>query len=389
MTVGELVDRGQILMSDGYRTKRSELATSGYRILRVADIGHGEVRLDGPEFVAESFRAGIGVKLGTAGDVLLTTKGTVGRVALMPETSELVVYSPQLCFFRVLEGSVLAAAFLRYWLLSPEFKRQAADRKDNTDMAAYINLRDVRSLRIALPRPSTQHAIAELLGALDDKIAANTKLADIADGLIGLMHRVAIQHPAAVARPLFDFFEVDFGEAFKGTHFSEPGTGRALIRIRDLRTYRSQVWTTETRSREILVQPGDVIVGMDAEFRPTTWLGTPGLLNQRVCRVHSKRAPAAFVRESLKAPLAAIEGGKSGTTVIHLNKSDLERTVVRIPPSDVVQGFAREAEGLYETGVALAFENSALAALRDALLPHLMSGRLRVRDAEKIVGERV
>ena len=47
---------------------------------------------------------------------------------------------------------------------------------NNTDMAAYINLADIRSLILRLPDLDEQRAIAEVLGALDDKIAANTKI---------------------------------------------------------------------------------------------------------------------------------------------------------------------------------------------------------------------
>ncbi|MCR6492718.1 restriction endonuclease subunit S [Cellulomonas sp. P24] len=229
-----------------------------------------------------------------------------------------------------------------------------------------------------------QRAIAEVLGALDDKIAANTRAERLADDLIRQMHARAVAAPGSGNDRLLEAFTFSFGEPFSGEQFSEPGVGRPLIRIRDLRTFESQVWTTESRTRETVVRPGEIVVGMDAEFRATAWLGEPGLLNQRVCRVTSRVAGAAFVREALREPLAEIEGYKSGTTVIHLNKGDLDRHTVVIPSAPALQAFEATAEPVFARRVASAAERRGIAAIRDTLLPALMSGKLRVRDAERL-----
>lgn len=385
VSIGELVAAGVLQIGDGYRTKRSEHAQHGYRIIRVADVMEGVVSFTGPDFVSEKYAKAIGTKAGKPGDILLTTKGTVGRVAVLPDMDEQVVYSPQLCFFRVLDAEVVDPRFMRYWFRSPEFWRQAEDRMNNTDMAAYINLADIRSLKLTLPDVSEQRSIAQVLGALDDKIAANIRVAAMSDDLIALHFRKAVESEGAGLVPLFEVIDIDFGEPFKGANFSEPGTGRPLIRIRDLKTFSSQVWSTESRPREVVVQPGDVIIGMDAEFRPTSWLGEPGLLNQRVCRARGRTTGPAFVRETLKEPLNRIEGYKTATTVIHLNKKDLEETAVLVPGAADLQSFEESVEGLYSHRVAIAVENRTLATIRDALLPQLTSGKLRVKDAENVL----
>jgi type I restriction enzyme S subunit len=226
-----------------------------------------------------------------------------------------------------------------------------------------------------------------VLGALDDKIAANSGAEGVMDQLIAALHIHAIEAPGHKVAPLFEVFDVDFGEAFKGDHFSEPGVGRPLIRIRDLKTFSSQIWTTETRARESIIQPGQVVVGMDAEFRPTWWLGEQGLLNQRVCRVRCRQSGAAFSREALRGPLMEVEGYKTATTVIHLNKSDLERVRVTLPSSEALSRFEAAAEPILESRVSLAAERRTLAHMRDLLLPQLMSGMIRVKDAEEMVGD--
>jgi type I restriction enzyme S subunit len=246
---------------------------------------------------------------------------------------------------------------------------------------------DFYALPLRLPKHGEQRAIAEVLGALDDKIAANEHAAVLAVSLIDALHRRALSAGPTSSLSLFDVFDVDFGEPFKGGEFCEPGTGRPLIRIRDLTTHEPQIWTMERRPGETVIQAGDVVVGMDAEFRASWWLGEPGLLNQRVCRVRGTSTGSAFAAESLRKPLGAIENEKAGTTVIHLNKSDLTRTKIDMPAPGALAEFEAKAEPLVQSRVATALENRQLAHTRDELLPLLMSGKLRVRDAEKVAEE--
>jgi type I restriction enzyme S subunit len=145
------------------------------------------------------------------------------------------------------------------------------------------------------------------------------------------------------------------------------------------------VWTVESRERETIVNAGEILVGMDAEFRATAWLGQPGLLNQRVCRIRSSVFSAPFVREALKLPLAYLEKSKTATTVIHLNKKDLEEVTVPVFDPTRTRELEAIADPIFEKRVSMAAERRALAQLRSILLPQLMSGRLRAVDAEKLI----
>ncbi|QTR06366.1 hypothetical protein J7S33_24140, partial [Saccharothrix algeriensis] len=60
----------------------------------------------------------MGAKVSRWGDIVLTTKGTVGRVTIIPTGSPEFVYSPQVCFFRVTEGARLESKYLHYWFKS-------------------------------------------------------------------------------------------------------------------------------------------------------------------------------------------------------------------------------------------------------------------------------
>jgi type I restriction enzyme S subunit len=95
------------------------------------------------------------------------------------------------------------------------------------------------------------------------------------------------------------------------------------------------------------------------------------------------------VREALKQPLSEVERSKTGTTVVHLNKRDLEEVRIPVPDSSVLERFESAAEPLYQQRIACAGEARALQALRDALLPRFLSGELRVGEAGEPVEEAV
>ena len=316
-----------------------------------------------------------------AGDLLFAREAPVGPVVRLPDVAN-VAPGQRTVLLRP-DPNVVHSAFLYYALTAPAARAGLIVKAEGSTVH-HLNVPDIRSFEVWVPSLPEQQAVVEVLGALDDKIAANTALAATAEATIATAYIAAIRGDAA-ERPLLDELVIEFGEPFGGAQFSEPGLGRPLIRIRDLKTFKSQVWSTESRPREVVVTAGDVLVGMDAEFRATPWLGEAGLLNQRVLRARHATFGRALVREMLRRPLAEVEGEKSATTVIHLNKADLVRKTVDVPNADSLIAFERLAEPLYEARVALANENRTLAATRDALLPQLMSGKLRVRDAEDLI----
>jgi type I restriction enzyme S subunit len=182
--------------------------------------------------------------------------------------------------------------------------------------------------------------------------------------------------------------EFDFGLPFSSDYFNSLGLGLPLLRIRDLRTFDPRVSTTQRLKRDVLVEPGDVVAGMDGEFRPCFWLGRPALLNQRVLRGRPRGfGGSAFVREVLAAPLREFEQHKTGTTVVHLNGRDLSRTIVTVPAVAALRMFDRAAEPLTRELVGAAQQAALLRQLRDALLLGMLSGKIHVQDAVKPVEE--
>ncbi|NEA29496.1 restriction endonuclease subunit S [Actinomadura bangladeshensis] len=167
VSIQDLIDGGDLSIGDGYRTKRAELGEPGLPILRVAEVQDGYISPRHDDFVRAEFRGKIGAKSSSSRDVILTTKGTVGRVAIIPDDFPEHVYSPQVCYFRVVESGRLSASYLFYWFRSESFRQQALPLQRKTDMADYLNLADIKSLRIPVPDPRSAEGLLEKLEALE------------------------------------------------------------------------------------------------------------------------------------------------------------------------------------------------------------------------------
>jgi type I restriction enzyme S subunit len=171
-TLGRLVDEGALYFTDGYRTKQSELGEPGVPVLRVADVLDGRLVPSYKDRVLEELRVKFAHKVSQPGDVVLTTKGSIGRIAMIPGSLPEFVYSPQLCFFRVWPGSPLDRHWLYGWFRGPEFRERAAAVQHQTDMAPYINLVDLRETRITLPSLDVQRRTGEVIAPLEETAQA-------------------------------------------------------------------------------------------------------------------------------------------------------------------------------------------------------------------------
>ena len=175
ISTAALIGQGVLAIGDGYRAKNVELAKHGYPFARAGNIDNGFDFGDADRFPEKDLHK-VGEKTSRPGDVVFTSKGTVGRFAYVKDNTESFVYSPQLCYWRSLDHDVVHPRYLFYWMHGREFFEQATGLKGQTDMADYINLGDQRRMNLTLPSIGRQRAIASVLGALDDKIELNLQM---------------------------------------------------------------------------------------------------------------------------------------------------------------------------------------------------------------------
>ena len=189
-------------------------------------------------------------------------------------------------------------------------------------------------------------------------------------------------------KTIYDIASVTYGAPFASKKFNTEKVGKPLVRIRDLKDEMPGVYTDEVHPKGYLIQPGDIVVGMDGEFRAYLWGGEPAWLNQRVCVfAPNQGVPSVFVHRTIVPILARVEETETATTVIHLGKNDIDRFKVVVPDKPVFEAFEAITSPLYARYVKNKQTAQTLSTLRDTLLPRLISGQLRLPEVDSLLEE--
>lgn len=182
---------------------------------------------------------------------------------------------------------------------------------------------------------------------------------------------------------IYSIADIIYGAPFSSKLFNTGGEGLPIIRIRDLREQAFVTYTTEQHPKGHLIRPGDIVVGMDGEFRPYIWGNTEAWLNQRVCIFENKRPKGkAFVLFTIKPLLYQIEQTQVATTVIHIGKKDYDSFEFFLPDDNTLDQFDEITFPMIDHIVINCLENKRIAEMRDAILPKLMSGELDVSNID-------
>ena len=391
---------------------------SGVPIVRVADIRNGEIDTTKPLKVSKIIEENYKRTRLCGGELLITIVGTVGETAIVPYQMKGWNVARAVAVIPVEEEVG------PYWVklaLCGSAAREIIQARLNTTVQATLNLRDLADLPIPIPPPRIRNEITALLGALDDKIDLDRRTNETLEAMVRALFRdwfvdfgptrakMAGQTPYLASEvwelfpdrlddegkpegwnfsSIYDVASVVYGAPFASSLFNTQGEGIPLVRIRDLPSEKPGVWTTENHPKGFKILPGMIVVGMDGEFRAHLWGGEEAWLNQRVCIfLPNEGISSVFLRETIIPQLKFIEDTEVATTVIHLGKGDINEFTAIVPSRGLMSSFNDAAEVFYEKIVRNKQEARTLVQLRDLLLPKLMSGEIRIRDAEKMVAD--
>ena len=336
------------------------------------------------------------------GDILIPTVGTIGIVSMMDENRGCIAQN--VVALRV--KSDVCGLFIYYYLKS-DIVRQQLLNLNIGGVQPSIKVPHLLNLEISLPPLQEQRRIAGILGAIDDKIENNRRINTNLELQAQALYKqwfVDFNFPNEDGKPykssggkmvdselgpipdgwsvgdIYKYVNVVYGAPYKSALFNERKDGNPLIRIRDLKTFSPQYYTQEILPNTEYVNAGDVVAGMDAEFVPCLWMGKKGVLNQRCCKFVGKQDSISnyYVMFLVKPELEFVQSYKTGTTVSHLGKADIDKFVVVQPPFAVIEKFSKIADALLNNKIKLAKENITLATLRDTLLPKLMNGEIKL-----------
>ncbi|MDY0828541.1 restriction endonuclease subunit S [Microbacterium sp. BG28] len=253
----------------------------------------------------------------------------------------------------------------------------------------------LESVMLDLPPLAEQQAIAEVLGALDDKIAANTALAANAERLLRAEVDVAWLRREDRSSTLAEF--VDFNPKV-----SVPRSESAVYV--DMKRLPESGWSIDGYDHReprggARFRNGDTLLARITPCLENRKTGFVDHLEDDEVGIGSTEFIVMRARHGIAAPvsfLLATEARFREFAIQHMigtsgrqrvAASDLAAFELPTPDFAWLDQFGERVDALFAAVAAQARENRTLAATRDAMLPQLMSGKLRVRDAEKAAAE--
>lgn len=238
---------------------------------------------------------------------------------------------------------------------------------------------------------STQQNIGEVLGLLDDKIEANTKLANTADTLATALYLEAVQS-CKVFSVLTDLANPILGST---PSRAKPefwlGTNN-WISAKDITSAPNKtVFTTiESISSDAIVQTrakplpaGSVILTARGTVGAIARLAEPSSFNQSCYGfVPTEELPSALLFQVIQHSIAELRRVAYGSVFDSITTKTLQMVQIPKLTSRTHPGLVRKLGTLQDQAVSLARENNHLIELRDYLLPRLMSGKIIVGDTK-------
>jgi type I restriction enzyme, S subunit len=357
------------------------------------------------------------------GDVLFTNTGTIGRMAIAPSDPRT---------FRTTFQKSVAILKPKRDLIEPSFLYYLL-HFDNTRLSDFaagttqknLLLKDLRSFAVEVPDLSEQRAIAHILGTLDDKIELNRRMNETLEAMARALFKSwfvdfdpvrakAKGRDPGLPNPLADLFPDSFddselGEIPKGWEVRgldeiarflnglalqkyPPNDGRSLpvIKIAQLRAgnTRGADEASADLDGDYVVRDGDVLFSWSGSLECVLWAGGTGALNQHLFKVTSAKYPKwlyyLWIHQHL-SDFRHIAAAKA-TTMGHIQRHHLSNAKVVLPPDLLIQEVDPHFRPLIDGIPQRLVQSRTLSAARDALLPKLVSGEIRVENVEDILG---
>ncbi|MCP9945111.1 restriction endonuclease subunit S [Streptomyces somaliensis] len=260
-----------------------------------------------------------------------------------------------------------------------------------------LNRNYIKDVRVVIPEPPEQQAIAEVLGALDDKIALNEQMRETILSLADACYQSA---------QVSDETELigNLAELYDGPHATPQKTesGPWFLSISSLKNGYLDLSESAHLSEEdfprwtrrVQPQAGDVLFSYETRLGDAALMppGVRGSLGRRMALLRSKSANvsgALLLHAYLSPPFQEEIKRRTvyGATVDRLPLKEMPGWRISLPAAGERERLSAKLDALHASVTQTANENRTLAELRDTLLPQLLSGKLRVKDAVRTVEE--
>ena len=429
-TVTELGEREILFVEDGNhgenRPRQEEFEATGIAFLRPPDLKDGRVDFHNCGRINEAGFQRVRKGIGKRGDIILTHRATVGRIAITgADAPEVFVTNPGTTIWRSTSSEALNQRYLYCFMRSAAFMDQLWSQVGNNSTFDYVSLTQQRGLLVAYPPLPEQRAIAHILGTLDDKIELNRRMNETLEAMARALFKSwfvdfdpvrakAEDRDPGLPQPLADLFparlvDSELGEIPEGWEVKSldrvadfqnglalqnfrPAEGEPrlpVIKIAQLRSSHadSGEWASADIKTACIIDDGDLVFSWSGSLLVRIWCGGRGALNQHLFKVTSDTYPNWFCLHVLLTHLPEfrrIAAGKA-TTMGHIKRHHLSEALCVVPGDDLLVQAGELFSNVLDRQVRNDSSSRPLDAIRDALLPKLISGELRVQDAKRFI----
>ena len=317
------------------------------------------------------------------GDVVITHRGTLGQIVYIPQTAQRDRYVISQSQFRVKCNKKVLPEYFVYYFHTPIGQHKLLSNASQVGVPALARPSSTfQKIEIEIPDLETQKKVVKLIGSLQTRIKTNAEINDnLQQQAQAIYEEMFINNPdvSMTSGTLSDIATVTMGQSPKGSSYNEQAIGEVFYQGRAEFGFRfpsRRLYTTEPKR---IAEPGDVLLSVRAP------VGDLNVAYERCCigrglgAIHSKDGHSSFILYtmfSLKPQLDVFNG--EGTVFGSINRDSLNAMPVEIPSPDRIEqfeAFARPMDDLIRSNYE---EICRLEALRDSLLPKLMSGEIDV-----------
>ncbi len=426
-----------------YRGKTPKKTDSGIPLITAKIIKGGTI-LPVTEFIAEDdYDAWMCRGLPQPGDIVMTTEAPLGEIARLDNRK--IALAQRVITLRGKKG-ILDNGFLKYLMLSHYVQHQLDGRGTGTTVTG-IKQSELRQINLKFPSFVEQKAIAHILGSLDDKIELNRQMNATLEAMAQALFKSwfvdfdpVIDNALAAGNPipdeleakaaarqalgdarkplpeeirslfpnafvfteemgwipagweigvLEDHCEIIMGQSPKGESYNVLGIGTPLVNgpveFGEYFTERMK-WTTEptkySKNNDLIVCVRGSTTGRYVKSDGVYCLG------RGVCALRGKYSQA-FVDQFFKSSLPDFLRYTTGSTFPSWNTPTIKAFLSIKPAKKVVDRFDKKISSILDKQGELTKSNVTLSNLRDTLLPKLLSGELRIPEAERLVEEAI
>lgn len=293
----------------------------------------------------------------------LTAEGA-GRCALVVDAREATTWESSIIRARLDPGRAVPEYF--YYFFASPAGRQSVEAITEQVAAAGIRSSDLAALVVPLPPMSQQRAVVDVLGALDEKIEVNDRIAGMAFEIAAARYQELSSRAARRVR-LGDLLGLAYGKALPAGLRVSAG---------DVPVYGSS-GTIGTHDQALVPGPG-IVVGRKGTVGAVHWCEQDFYPIDTTFYVQPARTgtPLEFLFFVLRS--LGLDAMNSDSAVPGLNRGTALSLPVRLPAAGDIDEFSRTARALFALGHGLGAESASLTRLKEALLPGLLSGAIRI-----------